>query len=642
MEDKIREMIEEGFSARRISNDLNLDFDYIRNIIKKKGFSIKKEVFNPYSINHIMELYNKGVSAKNLGIKYGIGKRIILNKAKEMGVFRDVNFSHRIHQVNEHIFDEIDTEEKAYWLGFLYADGYNCEIKNSISLALKETDYDHVVKFVNFMDGEIKCIKHTISDLGNSYLFKIYSKHLSKKLKELGCPQAKSFTIKYPEWLRSDLNFHFIRGYFDGDGSLGFNKKNREWKFSVASTKEMCESILDILNKNKLSVSIYCISKTNNNTYSAETSGNLKIEKICNLLYNNASVYLDRKYEKYLQLLKFNNDRRSRKYSKIAIINGHEMNTKHLHSLSTDEKNSLVDPLVDYFYNNGFVYPDDHEKVIREYNLLLKKDVDVSQIEISNHIRTGTYICKYFCKSFFNSFYRKLPSVVESFNDKNSLERAVKNKIKLSENKSCNFSPQTIVDELKDLRLAASVSIFKPYIAKYICTKYSNYNDVVGDYSAGFGGRLLGAMSCNRKYIGTDPLTCLELKNMIKYFSFNNAEIIGLGSEYYKGKENSIDLYWSSPPYFDLEIYSNSLNQSYNKGPNYFYDEYWRKTLCNIKFMLKPNKWFGVNTNDNKMLEISKEYFGEIKEKISLVSQRYHFAGNKTKVEYIYMFENLK
>lgn len=177
-----------------------------------------------------------------------------------------------------------------------------------------------------------------------------------------------------------------------------------------------------------------------------------------------------------------------------------------------------------------------------------------------------------------------------------------------------------------------------------ICIKYSNEGDTIGDYSAGFGGRLLGAASCNRKYIGTDPFTTLELEKMIDFFGFENCKVIGQGSENYRVEENSVDLYWSSPPYYDQEIYSDSLTQAYNKGRDYFYNEYWRKTLENIKYMLKPGKWFGVNTSKNyyKLVEMAQEYFGNVVESVKLVSYRGHFVGGKSKEEMIYMFKNNK
>jgi len=120
-----------------------------------------------------------------------------------------------------------------------------------------------------------------------------------------GCPQGKSFIIKYPEWLPSELDNHFIRGLFDGDGCLTFRVKQREWKWSLMSTKEICDFIHDIfMNKLRVNVLVRYASQTGNNTYDMETSGNEKIAKIMKWLYKDSTddIRLTRKYDKYILL----------------------------------------------------------------------------------------------------------------------------------------------------------------------------------------------------------------------------------------------------------------------------------------------------------------------------------------------------
>jgi DNA modification methylase len=151
--------------------------------------------------------------------------------------------------------------------------------------------------------------------------------------------------------------------------------------------------------------------------------------------------------------------------------------------------------------------------------------------------------------------------------------------------------------------------MFKLSVAKYIYMKYSKEGDTVYDYSAGFGGRLLGAASCNRKYIGIDPATSDSLNKMIDGLNLQNCLVMQGCSEDYKDSEDSIDLAFSSPPYFDQEIYTDEDTQAYNKGPEYFYDVYWDTTLNNIKHMLKPGKYFILNVKNDKMVEMAKKYF---------------------------------
>jgi hypothetical protein len=117
-----------------------------------------------------------------------------------------------------------------------------------------------------------------------------------------------------------------------------------------------------------------------------------------------------------------------------------------------------------------------------------------------------------------------------------------------------------------------TVSNFRPTVAKYLYNTYGN-NGVIYDPSMGWGGRLLGFLSSNCKtYIGTDPSTKTydglvklnkDLNLHDKHVEFHN-----LGSEIFKPKHESVDLIFTSPPYFDTEKYSDEPTQSYLKYPS--------------------------------------------------------------------------
>lgn len=127
--------------------------------------------------------------------------------------------------------------------------------------------------------------------------------------------------------------------------------------------------------------------------------------------------------------------------------------------------------------------------------------------------------------------------------------------------------------------------------------------------NCGFGGRLLGALSSkkNFKYVGTDPNTetMYHLHELADYIEMvtgrdDSYELHCCGSEDFKGKPNSIDFAFSSPPYFDLEIYSDEPTQCYNKFPNLedWLEGYVRQTIKNISYMLKPGRFYAVNIAD--------------------------------------------
>src|ERR1035437_4280784 len=136
----------------------------------------------------------------------------------------------RKFKLKENFFDEIDTQEKAYFLGFLYADGCNILHRNRVSIVLHEKDYE-LLKMLNdlLLDGnDIKIEKrkniegHYINgklcrNNGNSIRLDINSKYMSQKLNSIGMIPMKSSVVLFPTCVPFHLMNHFIRGYFDGD-----------------------------------------------------------------------------------------------------------------------------------------------------------------------------------------------------------------------------------------------------------------------------------------------------------------------------------------------------------------------------------------------------------------------------------------
>lgn len=311
---KIKKMIENGFCIKKIAKLLNLDEEFVRILIKDNNYALKQEVFKENSsIDKICDLYKKGVSAKQLGKKYSIDKRRVQRWVKERGLLRSKDESHRFAPFNQNKMDEIDSSGKAYWLGFFYADAYNCDIVNTVNIALKGSDIGHLEKLADFFELDKSKINREINGAGYDVTnIRLYSKHLCETLTEKGCPRAKSFIVKYPEWLPEDLDRDFIRGVFDGDGCLTYRKKQKEWKWSIAGTKEICQSIADkLFEKFEIRSVPGNISNTGNNTYCIDVSGNIQIKKICDWLYSDTAKEerLDRKFEKYQDLCKHQEQR---------------------------------------------------------------------------------------------------------------------------------------------------------------------------------------------------------------------------------------------------------------------------------------------------------------------------------------------
>ena len=195
-----------------------------------------------------------------------------------------------------------------------------------------------------------------------------------------------------------------------------------------------------------------------------------------------------------------------------------------------------------------------------------------------------------------------------------------------------------------------SVSNFRPSAAKYIYNKYGNQG-TVWDMSCGWGGRLIGFLTSDcKKYIGTEPAskTMVGLRKLSK--ELNNEKIIELhqlGSENYLPDENSLDLCFTSPPYFDTEKYSDEETQSYIKYPSEdgWINGFLKDTISNCYHGLKPGGKLLLNiantpkykTIEDETIRISNEIGFTYKETIYLILSS--VAGKGEKLEPIFIFE---
>lgn len=229
----------------------------------------------------------------------------------------DDNIANRKYNLNENYFEQINNEENAYWLGFIYADGFVSHKQLIIELSSK--DNEHLRKFINCLNANypIKKIRKNNKEYSR---IEIGSIKLVNDLNKLGCMTKKSLILKFPtlEQVPKNLQIHFMRGYFDGDGTLsvseGYRTRNdcnnkkyhyKAWCFKVLGTYEFLEEYSKNLNvvQNK----ILHNNNPNKNSFNLKFGGKNKINYILEKLYNNSTIYLDRKYEKYLEFKKDTN-----------------------------------------------------------------------------------------------------------------------------------------------------------------------------------------------------------------------------------------------------------------------------------------------------------------------------------------------
>jgi hypothetical protein len=198
-------------------------------------------------------------------------------------------------------FMRIDSEEKAYWLGFLLADGNLSKNGCKVSLSLKKEDRPHLEKFARLFNVQIKPLQRV--DVCN-----VCKKFVWQSLFHQGLRPNKTWKdpIKIFKNIPQNSMRHFIRGIFDGDGSVFFTKvqmrngkENQNLKISFIGNVFTMQYIQNEI-KSALSLKGGSFIKhSKSQAYELRYGGNKQAPKILNWMYANSKVYLERKGDFY-------------------------------------------------------------------------------------------------------------------------------------------------------------------------------------------------------------------------------------------------------------------------------------------------------------------------------------------------------
>ena len=282
------------FSSTQIGRAYNRPFSMISHYIKQVGGYIRgSRNFTDEQEAEIAKRYLSGESARGIAKSFCLDKTSILAALRRQGVGqRSPAERNRLYAVDEHAFDTI-TEEAAYWWGFLYADG--SVNKRSVILSLKWDDLDHVEKFKEFMKSEapIKKYGHKLGcDIHYACYIGITSQHLANRMTELGIVPHRTRFDCVKDNLSQDMIRHWIRGFFDGDGTV-YNSGGRFCVGFMGSLEviEWIRGCIPFVDKNKR-IHKHSIS----NVFYLIFSGNNISRKITDYLYSGQTLYMDRKY----------------------------------------------------------------------------------------------------------------------------------------------------------------------------------------------------------------------------------------------------------------------------------------------------------------------------------------------------------
>lgn len=254
-------------------------------------------------VAYIIDKYiNENYTLKQLGSEFGCSYVTIRNLLNKHHIQSRGN--KQGYPRNEFYFNKIDTPEKAYWLGFLYADG--CVHSHNYEVSINITDKEHVEKFKK----AISAINHRITETMDSrwknakilYQLSIKDKQLHNDLIKWGCIPQKSLQLNSFPNIPRDYVSHFIRGYFDGDGSLHYLQGTNNFRISFLGTPEFLKEIQKETQTTQIS-----LAKGTGQAYVLQIAGRKQVVRILEYLYQDSEekTRLDRKYKKYLDCLKW-------------------------------------------------------------------------------------------------------------------------------------------------------------------------------------------------------------------------------------------------------------------------------------------------------------------------------------------------
>ena len=320
-EDVINAYYNTDLKVKEVAKKYNLCRQSIRHIILENNLKLKERYTDKKIIDNIIIDYKNNLTNKEISQKYNLHRSVVQEILKRNNIkLKTRSETSRKHKLlDENYFKNIDTIEKAYILGLLFADGYID--KNGFGITLCYKDKDILDKISNIIYGKIilgyrkerkNSKKAYISN--PQYRLQIISNVMKNDLISHGCVENKTFKIRLPELKNINLYKSFIRGYFDGDGCLCIPKNKCNITFSLTSNVNFCDDIKNYVNEN-LDVHMKSGIRYNNIGYNRLT-GSKQVIKFMNWLYEDADIFLKRKFDIFNNYLSIK-EQRKRKLLKI-------------------------------------------------------------------------------------------------------------------------------------------------------------------------------------------------------------------------------------------------------------------------------------------------------------------------------------
>ena len=243
------------------------------------------KIFEKNQIENILNMFSENNQIKEIAKKYNCYPQVIQNLLK-----REIGYKPtQVKTKNIRYFQKIDSKLKAYFAGFIAADG--AIVKNELTISIHRKDISILEKIKKELESPNKIIslnKHNT----DMVRFSVGNKNLKNDLNNLGITSRKTFSIgNILNNIPNEYKSSFILGYFDGDGSFSFNQ--RKGLFSIRGTQELLNGFSEYLDLDFSHIKKY------DSTYDLREWKQSEILRIYKKLYSNQEFFLNRKFQKF-------------------------------------------------------------------------------------------------------------------------------------------------------------------------------------------------------------------------------------------------------------------------------------------------------------------------------------------------------
>lgn len=289
-------------SCAKAAEAIGHSHDGVWSMLKREGFDTQKSVYvwlTNEQVANIRAMYQEGYTAAEILPLYKdriATENSIIKIVKDAGIVpRSTGYRNII--LHENFFDEIDTEEKAYVIGLLMADGCVLEGKrgrtDSWTITLKAEDR-YMLERIKELVGSDNKVNYQKSK--ETYILTVSSQHMVEALAKYNITPRKSKTISFPYGtFPSELCRHVIRGLFDGDGCISGRR------CSFIGNAIVIPQIQDILIE-QLGINKTKVHETNPDVWNFVFSAARDVEAFYHYLYDDATIYLTRKKARFEKL----------------------------------------------------------------------------------------------------------------------------------------------------------------------------------------------------------------------------------------------------------------------------------------------------------------------------------------------------